>query len=213
MKVDKSSKVFKPGGIDCRFLSGLALIDPDDVDKATELIQDALAAESVSQVDVRAIRLLATSIARRAARLAGASLAAIIIQSGRLEIAYKRSRQTTSVPIGRRIKRFRHLVTLLWRRFLSCIGMSSLAGKSLPRHAESPETCLDEDIIDIGADGSLIEFHPGFEAEMRGAMRDVPEIGQAGERRIRIGLAKDGSGVGAALMAQAASQSESDKPQ
>lgn len=67
---------------------------------------------------------------------------------------------------------------------------------------------MDEDIIDIGADGSLIEFYPDFEAEMRGAMRDVPEIGEAGEQRIRIGLAKDGSGVGAALMAQAACQSE-----
>jgi hexokinase len=85
--------------------------------------------------------------------------------------------------------------------------MSSQASKPILRHADL-QTCLDEDIIDIGADGSLIEFYPGFEAEMRSAMRDVPEIGEAGERRIRIGLAKDGSGVGAALMAQAASQCE-----
>lgn len=203
MKVDKTSKVFLPGGIDCSFLSGLALVDPDG---ATKLIQDTLSAENISQVDVHAIQLLATSIARRAARLAGASLAAIIIQSGRLEIPSKRSRQTTSVPIGR-INHFQHLVALLWGRFMSCIGMSSLASKPLPRHTEH-ETCLDEDIIDIGADGSLIKFYPGFEAEMRGALRDIPEIGQAGERRIRIGLAKDGSGVGAALMAQAASQSD-----
>jgi hexokinase len=202
MKVGRTSKVFQPGGIDCPFLSGLALIDPDDVDSAKSFIQDTLAAESVSQVDVQAIRLLSSSIARRAARLAGASLAAIIIQSGRLVIPNKRSRQTTTVSIGRQ-----HLVTPRWRRVLSCVGMSSLASKPLPRHTDL-QTCGDVDIIDIGADGSLIEFYPGFEVELRGAMRDVPEIGEAGERRIRIGLAKDGSGVGAALMAHAASQSE-----
>ncbi|KAF7168775.1 hypothetical protein CNMCM5623_001668 [Aspergillus felis] len=200
MKVDKTSKVFQPGGIDCPFLSRLALIDPDDVDSAKKFIRDRLAAENVSQADVQAIRLLASSIARRAARLAGASLAAIIIQSGRLEISTKRLRQTTSLPIRRQ-----HLVTPRWRRFLSCVGMSWLASKPLPRHTDL-QTSLNEEIIDIGADGSLIEFYPGFEAEMRGAVRDVPEIGEAGERRIRIGLAKDGSGVGAALMAQAAGQ-------
>jgi hexokinase len=205
MNVDKASKVFQPGGVDCPFLSGLALIDPDDFDSARIFIQDTLAAKNVSQIDVQAIRLLASSIARRAARLAGASLAAIIIQSGRLEISNKCSKQTTSAPISR-INSFQ-LATPRWRRFLSCIGMSSQASKPILRHADL-QTCLDEDIIDIGADGSLIEFYPEFEAEMRSAMRDVPEIGEAGERRIRIGLAKDGSGVGAALMAQAASQCE-----
>ncbi|PKX99463.1 putative glucokinase [Aspergillus novofumigatus IBT 16806] len=206
MKVDKASKVFQPGGVDCPFLSSLALIDPDDFDGASVFIQATLQAENVSQGDVQAIRLLATSIARRAARLAGASLAAIIIQSGRLDIRNKCSEQTTPVPASR-TDRLQHPVTLRWRRLLGCIGMSSQASKPIPRHADL-QTRLDEDIIDIGADGALIEFYPGFEAEMRGAVRDVAEIGEAGERRIRIGLAKDGSGVGAALMAQAASQCE-----
>ena len=70
----------------------------------------------------------------------------------------------------------------------------------------NPETTpVLDDIIDIGADGSLIESYPTFEAEMRGAMREVAEIGSRGEQRIRISLTKDGSGVGAALMAHAAS--------
>jgi hexokinase len=43
---------------------------------------------------------------------------------------------------------------------------------------------------------------------MREAMRAVPEIGAAGERRIRIGIAKDGSGVGAALIALVAAKME-----
>ncbi|KAK2732342.1 glucokinase [Myotisia sp. PD_48] len=63
-----------------------------------------------------------------------------------------------------------------------------------------------DDIIDIGVDGSLIEFYPGFEHHIRGAFRDIPEIGVEGEKKIRIGIAKDGSGVGAALGALVAKQ-------
>ena len=39
-------------------------------------------------------------------------------------------------------------------------------------------------------------------------MRAVPEIGAVGERKIRIGIAKDGSGVGAALIALVAAKME-----
>lgn len=59
----------------------------------------------------------------------------------------------------------------------------------------------EDDVVDIGVDGSLVEFYPGFEDGIRGALREIPEIGEAGEKRIRIGIAKDGSGVGAALIA------------
>jgi hexokinase len=59
----------------------------------------------------------------------------------------------------------------------------------------------EEDVVDIGVDGSLVEFYPSFEEYIREALREVPEIGEKGEKRIRIGIAKDGSGVGAALIA------------
>lgn len=59
----------------------------------------------------------------------------------------------------------------------------------------------DDDVVDIGADGSLVEYYPGFEDYIREAFREMPEIGPEGEKRIRIGIAKDGSGVGAALIA------------
>lgn len=60
------------------------------------------------------------------------------------------------------------------------------------------------DIIDIGLDGSLVEHYPDFVEMMRSTLREVDEIGPRGDARIRFGLAKDGSGVGAALVAQAA---------
>ncbi|KAK0647532.1 Glucokinase [Lasiodiplodia hormozganensis] len=70
---------------------------------------------------------------------------------------------------------------------------------------------LSDDVIDIGVDGSLVEFYPGFEDYMREALREVPEIGEKGEKKIRIGIAKDGSGVGAALIALVAGKV--DKPE
>ena len=73
---------------------------------------------------------------------------------------------------------------------------------------ESSGEVSEDEIIDIGADGSLIEYYPGFEEYIREAFREIEEIGPAGEKRIRIGIAKDGSGVGAALIALVASSAE-----
>ncbi|KAJ4347533.1 glucokinase [Ascochyta clinopodiicola] len=64
----------------------------------------------------------------------------------------------------------------------------------------------EDDVVDVGVDGSLVEFYPDFEEHIREALRTVPEIGERGEKHIRIGIAKDGSGVGAALIALVAGQ-------
>ena len=63
-------------------------------------------------------------------------------------------------------------------------------------------------LADIGVDGSLVEYYPGFEAYIREAFREIEGIGSEGEKKIRIGLAKDGSGLGAALIALVAHQAE-----
>ena len=68
-----------------------------------------------------------------------------------------------------------------------------------------------EDMVDIGVDGSLVEFYPNFEHHMRDALREVAEVGETGEKKIRIGISKDGSGVGAALIALVASREEARK--
>ncbi|KAF8528913.1 hexokinase-domain-containing protein [Hysterangium stoloniferum] len=53
--------------------------------------------------------------------------------------------------------------------------------------------------IKIGVDGSLIQHYPHFEEDVRESLRAV--VGKDVENRVAIGLAKDGSGVGAALCA------------
>ncbi|KAF8211515.1 hexokinase [Mycena galopus ATCC 62051] len=53
--------------------------------------------------------------------------------------------------------------------------------------------------ISVGVDGSLIEFYPHFEETLRESLRIL--VGEEVEKRVNIGMAKDGSGVGAALCA------------
>ncbi|KAL5594039.1 hypothetical protein BROUX41_001091 [Berkeleyomyces rouxiae] len=63
------------------------------------------------------------------------------------------------------------------------------------------ESETDVGVIDIGVDGSLIEYYPSFEEHLRSALRDIADVGVAGEQRVKIGLAKNGSSIGAAIAA------------
>ncbi|KAF7503497.1 hypothetical protein GJ744_003688 [Endocarpon pusillum] len=83
-----------------------------------------------------------------------------------------------------------------------------LAAVALGAVVLSTNKLEEDDLVDIGVDGSLVEYYPGFEDYIREAFREIPEIGVEGEKKIRIGLAKDGSGLGAALIALMASQAE-----
>lgn len=65
-----------------------------------------------------------------------------------------------------------------------------------------------EEVIDIGVDGSLVEHYPFFRDMIYEALRSIEQIGTRGAKKIRIGVAKDGSGVGAALIALVAAQND-----
>lgn len=141
-----SSSLYKQWGLDTSFLS-IAHSDHSAGLKMTRQTLDrdyGVSAPSVE--DAETVKLIASAIGKRAARLAAVPIGAIVLNSGRLD-----------------------------------------AG---------------DEVIDVGVDGSLVEFYPGFvDDHMREALREIDGIGEAGEKRIRIGIAKDGSGVGAALIA------------
>jgi hexokinase len=77
------------------------------------------------------------------------------------------------------------------------LAAAAIAG-ILVKYTTSCETGLSG--LDIGMDGSLAEFFPNYEAYIREALRQIPQIGRF-EPEITMGIAKDGSGVGAALIA------------
>ncbi|KAH7120222.1 putative glucokinase [Dactylonectria estremocensis] len=221
MQLDADSPLMRAYAVDSSFLTLLAKDPTKSLNDAIRHISDTLRARQVSWEDARAFHLIAESIARRASRLSGAAIAAIIIQSERLDPATSRSVSKSSTPklveVAHREKRDNldhptdtaadvwHFINHLLRKLLRRLGLRrSNRPKNIPTPA--PEVAdsevWEESVIDIGVDGSLFEFYPTFEENIRGALRDIPEIGIEGEKRVTMGLARDGSGVGAALIAQ-----------
>ena len=80
------------------------------------------------------------------------------------------------------------------------IGAVVLQAGSLKTDSNEP--------IDIGVDGSLVEHYPNFRGMIQDALKAIDSVGEKGAERIRIGIAKDGSGVGAALIALVAASME-----
>nr|POE79390.1 glucokinase [Quercus suber] len=176
--IQDDSKLWSQWGLDTSFLS----ITSGDNSQGLRLTRQTLDGEygvsAPSAEDAEAVRLIASAIGKRAARLSAVAIAAVVIATGRLQAP---------------------------------------AAVATTNNAQLEVN--EDNIVDIGVDGSLVEFYPNFEEYIREALRDVPQIGPQGERRIRIGIAKDGSGVGAALIALVADQvskgkgySSEDKP-
>ena len=146
-QVADESALFKQWGLDTSFLSITSGDNSAGLKATRQTLDHDYGVSAASAEDAEAVRLIATAVGKRAARLSAVAIAAVVISTD-----------------------------------------------SLNKGAE-------DDVVDIGVDGSLVEFYPNFEEYIREALRDVPEIGPQGEKRIRIGIAKDGSGVGAALIA------------
>jgi hexokinase len=176
--VAPDSPLHSQWGLDTSFLS-ITAADASVGLKATRQALDRdYGVSAVSAEDAEAVRLIASAIGKRAARLAAVAVAAIVLSTGKLSPNMPSPTTITSIA-------------------------PSAADNSTSSDSNESE---DNSIIDVGVDGSLVEFYPNFEDHLRAALRAVPEIGVSGEKRIRIGIAKDGSGVGAALIALVADQ-------
>ncbi|VUC32301.1 unnamed protein product [Clonostachys rosea] len=101
--------------------------------------------------------------------------------------------KAVSYAVGRRAAR------------LSAVALGAIALQS--GKVQDPK----EEVIDIGVDGSLVEHYPQFREMIYEALESIKEIGPEGAKKIRIGIAKDGSGVGAALIALIADRSSKAK--
>ncbi|KAA8618471.1 Hexokinase [Pyrenophora tritici-repentis] len=110
-----------------------------------------------------------------------------------------------AAAIGRRAARLAAVaiagVVINTGRLDKSLGSATTEDKSGIAPPRGDVDASEGDEIDVGVDGSLVEFYPNFEEYIREALRAIPEIGTKGEKRVRIGIAKDGSGVGAALIA------------
>jgi hexokinase len=223
LEVSLASKLYEPYSIDSSFLSEIVRDATLGLSVARQEISRTLGVESVSSEDAEAIRTVATAIGLRAARLSAIAIAGVVIQSGRLheQAAGKTTEPTKTTAASLTPKSFwGRLISSLMkplRALTSLFGFTSKeATRQIPKDEESlgsdssseSRDVLFDDIIDIGVDGSLFEFFPSFEENLRVALREIPEVGREGERRIRMGAAADGSGIGAALIAWSAAKED-----
>jgi hexokinase len=118
--------------------------------------------EIISDEDTDVVRWACQMVATRAAKLSGAAVAAVLVQTGNARIGGGFSDGTETLKVG---------VDGRWHAFLLCGNLQPLIWKI-----------------------SLIQFYPGFEQRMRESLRAI--VGLEIEKRVEIGLAKDGSGVG-----------------
>ncbi|KAF2850882.1 hypothetical protein T440DRAFT_396113 [Plenodomus tracheiphilus IPT5] len=173
-QISKNSPIYKQWGLDTSLLSVCAGDSTPGLRMLRQTLDKEYDISAVSAEDAEAVRDIAAAIGRRAARLSAVAIAAIIINTGRLNTSSSTGTATTEAK----------------------------SGVNPPRGGGNLNTTVDEeDVIDVGVDGSLVEFYPNFEEHIRQAFREIEGVGEKGEKRVRIGIAKDGSGVGAALIA------------
>jgi hexokinase len=191
--------------VDTSVLSHIEADDSAELAKSKSVLEDQLGvpATAISTEEAKAVKIIVHAIGKRSARLSAVPIAAIVLATGKLQPSI-----TTEVPM-QNLSFFAQSVQAVKSAF---IGNPPAASVPTPSSVKSdkdkaqPEE--EQEVIDIGVDGSVVEFYPGFERYVREALREVPEVGSRGEDKIRMGVAKDGSGVGAALIALVAAKAE-----
>ncbi|GAB1311599.1 glucokinase [Madurella fahalii] len=153
--IAETSSLYKQWGLDTAIMSVAAADNTPELSTLRQALESDLQVYAPAYDDAQAFKEIANAIGRRAARLSAVAIAAIVLQSGKLD---------------------------------------------------NPE--FKDEPIDIGVDGSLVEHYPYFRDMIYEALRIVDGVGEEGAKRIRIGIAKDGSGVGAALIALVAAGME-----
>jgi hexokinase len=195
--IANNSPLYQRWGIDTSFLSIVQGDTTPNLRITRQALDRDLGVSAASLEDAKAVKELVAAIGRRSARLGAVAIGAVVLASGRLtEVA-------TNSKLSENIAEHRGDSGIPTAASATAIKSEDSAAQLVGRtdRPTSGAAVDGENVIDIGLDGSLVEFFPGFEDYMREALREIPGIGEEGEKRIRFGIAKDGSGVGAALIA------------
>jgi hexokinase len=121
------------------------------------------------------------------------------LAASRFRIAQWLGNVQISFEVASAIRTIAHVIVLRSAR-LSAVAL----GAFLVQTACLAKIDGGQERVSIGVDGSLIELYPGFITHIRCALRSIKGVGAEGEARVDITIAKDGSGVGAALAAHIA---------
>ncbi|POS88383.1 hypothetical protein EPUL_000125 [Erysiphe pulchra] len=192
--IDTRPPLFKKWVIDSSILSIAKADKSVGLYELRNEISSTFGIPSPSIEEAQAVRVISNAIAKRAAKLAGVAIAAIVVHTGSL------SQSNCITSISSHINFFPYFKKNNFALFILAVldKLAKLIGFGISK----------EDFIDIGVSGSLIEFYPGFEDYMREIFHVVDQVGVLGDEKIRFGVTKEGSSVGGALMALVAAQME-----
>lgn len=182
--------------VDSSILSIAAKDDTKDLAILRQKIVDTLHIPSalINVEDAQIVKVIAHAIGKRAARLAGMALGAVVLK-------------TEVLASTESLRQSKHFLKMIGKDQTEKANVASESLEGFTAKSPIPSVSSDEPcLIDVGTDGSVIEFYPRFEAYARDALRAVEGIGLAGEKMIRMGITKDGSSVGAAIVAHVAAQ-------
>ncbi|KAL7268658.1 glucokinase [Rhizina undulata] len=198
--IDENSPLYTPWSIDTSVLSYIEADETPGLNTTREVLEKEMGvmASGVSHEDAQAVKILVHAIGKRSARLSAIPIAAIVLATGKISPAAETN--------GFAAAEHKALDTV--KETVEAVE-AAITGEALGAPSANGVSHHEEEVIDIGVDGSVVEFYPNFENYVRVALREVPEVGVKGEKRIRIGIAKDGSGVGAALIALVAGSQKS----
>ncbi|KAI5778736.1 hypothetical protein EDC01DRAFT_783714 [Geopyxis carbonaria] len=198
--VESDAQLHTPWTVDTSVLSFIEADDTDDLSKTKEVLEKQLGVPGATTDEARAVKILSHAIGKRSARLSAVPIAAIVIATGKLQPS------ATALPMEK-LSLVDQGIAAVKAAFSGTPPAAGVPKASTVHGDKDAVTSSDEmDVIDIGVDGSVVEFYPGFEKYVREALSEVEEFGAAGVKRIRMGVAKDGSGVGAALIALVAAK-------
>jgi len=123
------------------------------------------------------------------------------------ETSIRETRKVLTTTLGLQDKHITDADCLVVRRVCEVVGtrgarLSAVAIAAVIKQVRwSPSSAGKDEVageeFNVGVDGSLCEFYPGFEARIRHALKSM--VGEASEKKVIIGLAKDGSGIGGEL--------------
>ncbi|KAH7311448.1 hexokinase [Stachybotrys elegans] len=210
LQLPAHSRAHTAYSIDSSFLSEIVKDSSYELTYAKQHISQVLGSAPPTRDQAKALKIIAEAIGLRAARLSAIAIAGVAIQSGRLPTAHKLPTLLRCWSLKYLLRQVLTFATGLFRQLfmakyspLRLRDESHATDRMAVDYEKLPDlmSVADDDIIDIGVDGSLFEFFPGFEGNLRIALREIPAIGPSNEPKLRMGTAKDGSGVGAALIA------------
>ena len=218
--IAEDSNLYKQWGIDTSFLSIVQEDHSVGLKLVRQTLDQYLGVSAASIDDAEAVKELVMAVGKRSARLSAVAIGSVVIKSGRLSRTVADPVATTSggavklrppppssggvVDAAKQGNLTGAMSGVVEKVRASPTPMIDQAPSVLPSSVDTnndDDGEGDDEPIDIGVDGSLVEFYPGFIEYVREALREIPQIGPVGEKQIRIEIAKDGSGVGAALIA------------